>query len=177
VSGRVFIGVDNGVTGTLGAVPEDGGWSLFSRMPTYKSKEYMRSKTRFMTHLDPVALEKFFRDLATEGPLTIVTERPLVNPKLFKATMSAVRCHEILLATMRRMGLSLYATWDSRDWQSKVLGKLEKGETKPASLAKGLELYPDHAEMMKRHGDADGILMAHWLRECVLAKEASQTET
>lgn len=173
---RLFVAIDNGVTATIGAVAEDGSESLFTKVPVYKAQEYMSSKVRFMTHIDQNALHKFLSDLRKKWSLVIVTERPLVSPKLFKATMSGVRAHEILLATLRTLKLELYATWDSRAWQHPMLGECEKGTTKIRSVEEGLRLYPQHSELINKHKDADAILMAHQLRRCVLEQEKQAAE-
>lgn len=165
---RLFVAIDNGVTATIGAVSEDGEWSFFRKVPTYSEREYMSTKVRYMTHVDQGLLRALLQELAKVGPLVVVTERPLVNPRLFKATMSGVRAHEILLATLRELGIELYATLDSKRWQKPVLGECEKGTTKPRSEEVGAELYPEHAKAIRDHGDADGLLMARWLRERVL---------
>jgi hypothetical protein len=172
---RIFCAVDNGVTATIGAVSEEGDWSFFMKVPTYSAQEYMTSKVRHMTHIDQDVFRAYLETLMVTGPLVLVTERPLVNPKLFKATMSGVRAHEILLATLRTLGIELHATWDSRVWQEPVLGLFEKGCSKVKSSEVGTALYPEHAALIKSHGDADGILMAHYLRKCVLEQEKKPT--
>ena len=168
---RIFAAFDNGVSATIGAVSEDGSWTMFRKVPTYREREYMTTKTRFMTHLDQDAVAAILADLSSRGDLVLVTERPFVNPRMFKATMSGVRAHEILLAALRTAGVSLHATWDSKHWQKPMLGDCRVGETKPRSLEVGCSLYPRHADDMRKHGDADGLLMAHWLRECCLGTE------
>ena len=176
MSGRIFCAIDNGVTGTLGAVDETNEWSFFMKVPTYSAKEYMKSKDRNMTHVDYDQLCKILKSLSDQGPLVIVTERPLVNPRMFKATMSGVRAHEVLLAALRSLKLDLYATWDSRDWQHEELGDFDKGESKQKSLKIGLTNFPEHAELMKKHGDADGLHMARRLRATVLKEEAEKKQ-
>lgn len=168
---KIFAAFDNGVSATIGAVSEDGKWTMFRKVPVYREREYMTTKTRFMTHLDQDGVAEILRDLASRGTLVLVTERPFVNPRMFKATMSGVRAHEILLATLRTTGVVLHATWDSKHWQKPMLGDCDKGDTKPRSMEVGCALYPRHADDIRRHGDADGLLMAHWLRECCLGTE------
>jgi hypothetical protein len=170
-SQKIFAAFDNGVSATIGAVSEDGEWTMFRKVPTYREQEYMKTKVRFMTHIDQDAVAEVLAELARKGELVLVTERPFVNPRMFKATMSGVRAHEILLAALRTAGVVLHDTWDSKHWQKPVLGDCETGETKPRSLEVGCELYPQHAEAIKKHGDADGLLMAHWLRECCLGEK------
>lgn len=174
---RLFVAVDNGVSGTIGAVSEDLDWSIFMHVPTYSAREYMHSKERHMTHIDYDSLKKIFVSLSKIGDLVVVTERPLVNPKLFKATMSGVRAHEILLAVLRSLGIELHDTWDSRSWQKEMLGDFEKGESKPASERAGCLLAPEHSRAIKKHGDADSALMALCLRKRVLEAEKAARKT
>ena len=169
---RIFAAVDNGCTGTIGAVSESGDWSFFMPVPTYRTEDYNRTKVKHTTHVDFDVLSSYLKALMAQGELSLVTERPLKNPRLFNATMSGIRAHEILLAVTRSLGVQLAGTMDSRDWQVPMCGIFEKGESKPASAAAGALLFPEHEAAIRKHGDADGLLMAEFHRRRVLAEEA-----
>ena len=173
---RIFCAVDNGATGTIGAIHENGSLSAFMPVPVYVSQDYNRSGVHRTTHVDYDVLKGMLKDLKSQGELHLITERPLKNPRLFRATISGVRAHEILLAVARSLGLQIEETLDSRDWQTTMCGPFEKGESKPASVRAGCELFPEHADDIRRHGDADGILMAEFHRRRVLAKEQAETK-
>ena len=171
---RIFCAIDNGCTGTIGAVTEDGSWASFMPVPTYKSLDYNRSKPRHTTHVDYDKLHGLLSSLGKQGDLRLVTERPMKNPRLFTATVSGVRAHEILLAVTRSLGVDIEETMDSRNWQTAMCGPFEKGKSKEASVAAGCELFPEHSPLIRKHGDADGLLMAEFFRRRVLAEEAKQ---
>ena len=173
---RIFCAVDNGCTGTIGAVDESGDALIFMRVPTYKSQDYNKSKVKITTHVDYETLKSILWALKKLGTLHLVTERPLKNPRLFNATVSGIRAHEILLAVTRSMGLEITDTMDSRDWQKAMCGEFRIGESKQASLKAGLEMFPNHSNMIRKHGDADGLLMAEFSRRRTLAEEETRAK-
>lgn len=168
---RIFAAVDNGCTGTIGAVSESGDWSFFMPVPTYRTEDYNRTKVKHTTHVDFDMLAAYLKALMAQGELVLVSERPLKNPRLFNATMSGIRAHEILLAVARSLGVEIARTMDSRDWQVPMCGPFDKGESKSASVAAGAKLFPEHEASIRKHGDADGLLMAEFHRRRVLAEE------
>ena len=168
---RLFIGIDNGPTGTIGGITEDESFTFFVKVPTYSERSYTK-KVQNITHVDYDRLFEMLEKLSGSFDIVVATERPLVNPRRFNATMSGVRSHEILLAVLRSLGVELYATWDSKEWQKAQLGAFGKGESKLASERVGLELFPGHAGLIKKHHDADGLLIAKHLRDQVLKKES-----
>ena len=171
---RIFCAVDNGCTGTIGAVTESGEWAFFMPVPTYRTKDYNRSKVRHTTHVDYDVLKSILETLGKQGDLRLISERPLKNPRLFTATVSGVRAHEVLLAATRTLGVEIEKTLDSRDWQKIMCGDFAKGESKAASVRAGCELFPEHSASIRKHGDADGLLMAEYFRRRVLADEATK---
>ena len=168
---RIFCAVDNGCTGTIGAVTDSGDWAFFMPVPTYRTQDYNRSKVRHTTHVDYDVLKSIFETLRAQGELRLISERPLKNPRLFTASISGARAHEVLLAATRTLGVEIEKTLDSRDWQKVMCGEFEKGGSKPASVKAGCELFPEHADAIRKHGDADGLLMAEHFRRRVLADE------
>lgn len=159
---KIFVFVDNGTTGTIGAIPEDGKWSLYMPVPTYKRMGYAKKKPKNESHIDYDCLKSTFEMLMALGDLVIVTERPCINsnPIYFWTSLGAVKSYEILLAVLRTLGLKLLGTVDSRAWQGEALGDFEKGMSKEKSLEVGAEKFPEHAELIRKHGDADGLLGA-----------------
>jgi hypothetical protein len=59
-----------------------------------------------------------------------------------------------------------YSYIDSRAWQKELLPAGIKGsaEQKEASKEVGLRLYPEHAELINKHKDADALLIATYMR-------------
>jgi len=171
---RIFLGIDNGSSGTLGAITEDGGKTFYVDVPKYKEKTYARSNDKYMTHLDYDQLLALLKKLQKLGDLVVSCERPMINPRMFTSSMSGARAHEVMLCALRTLGITLHSTMDSRDWQRPVLGEFGKGESKEKSVEKGCMLFPEHATFIKKHGDADGILIAYHLRNEVLRGQPEQ---
>jgi hypothetical protein len=59
-----------------------------------------------------------------------------------------------------------YEYTDSKKWQTMLLPQGIKGsdELKKASFDIGCRMFPQHSDLIKRHKDADGILIAEYCR-------------
>jgi hypothetical protein len=55
---------------------------------------------------------------------------------------------------------------DSKEWQKELLssGVIGHDDMKKASMEVGLQLFPSNGAFIKKHGDADGLLIAEWGR-------------
>ena len=66
------------------------------------------------------------------------------------------------MITLENMGIG-YRTIDSKEWQRSVLGEVKgSAALKIASRCRGIEMYPKHKTTIKKHKDADGLLIAHY---------------
>lgn len=142
-----FIGIDNGVSGTIGIIDENGEAVYFTKTPVKKSKQGG-------SRVDWQKLETILKDYL---PAVCLIERPFTHPKRWKASISAARCDEAQRCVLERLGVK-YDHIDSRIWQ-KVLG--HTGGLKYASLELGNELYPQYKQ--SKHPDRDGLLIARHL--------------
>lgn len=162
---KVYIGIDNGVTGTIGWVGENGHG--MAETPTFMEQNYTK-KAKNISRVDIHGLASLLNSLLEGGILPAdcmaVLERPMVNPGRFDATVSAVRALEATLITLEGMGIPHMYT-DSRAWQKELLPEGLEGAPvlKKASMDIGLRLFPD-VELVNRHKDADGLLIAEWAR-------------
>ena len=131
-----FVGIDNGVTGTIAIL--DGDKSIFMETPVFETLGYQKSKVRHINRIDTVA---------------------------FQASISAARAIEATLIVLEELGLG-YEYLDSGAWQKALLPAGIKGAVnlKKASKDVGLRMFPMHADTIKKHGDADAILIAEWAR-------------
>lgn len=157
---KVYIGIDNGTSGTIGIVGTEIV-PVFVHTPVKKEQNYTKAKQN-ITRLD----WKEFSDLMggyLGYDVTVVMERPLVNPTRFKATTVALRCFEAQLVLMEYLGFRIIYV-DSKDWQKEMLPKGVQGsdELKKASLDIGARLFPMFKDF--KHPDRDGILMAEYAR-------------
>jgi len=163
---RTFIGIDNGVSGSIGIIPIEGD-ALFLHTPTKRELNYTKSKSWF-TRIDAEGLFKVLREYTDKSPF-VYLERPMVNPGRFKATVSALRAMEATLIIIELLKIP-YQYIDSREWQKETLPSgLKKEEWKIASLQVGKRLFP-HINF-DGFNDADGIMIAEWARRKGLGGE------
>lgn len=158
-----YVGVDNGVTGSLAIVSHDGSVDVFTPMCTVKEQDYTKAKKN-VSRVKVEWLELLLSGLEP-GKVRIGVERPMVNPTRFQASLSAIRAYEALLIVLERLRLPREML-DSRAWQSALLphGVSGSDELKAASRQMGLRLHPELAAVIEKHGDADGLLIAEYLR-------------
>lgn len=154
---RTYIGIDNGVSGSIGII--NGQRELMLPMPTRKELSYTKAK-RYITRID---WDRLLAILLKFKGAKVFLERPMVNPGRFQATISAIRALEATLLAVESCHLSLTYV-DSKQWQKIMLPSGIEGsaELKKASMDIGCRLFPSLAEVIRKHKDADGLLMAEW---------------
>lgn len=156
---KIWVGLDNGVSGSIGIVGE-GIEPIFTRTPTKKEQDYTKAK-KIATRLDYSKFMELFSGL-NKNDVCVLMERPLVNPQRFTATASALRCHEAELIMIELLGCK-HIFIDSKEWQKVMLPKGCSGdELKKASLDIGNRLFPQFEGL--KHPDRDGILIAEYAR-------------
>lgn len=158
-NGKTYIGMDNGVSGSIGIIDSTGTQTLFFQMPTFSELNYTK-EVKHITRIDFSRLENILKNCTC--PLVIM-ERPMVNPQRFQASASALRALEATLIVLERLELpKMYI--DSKEWQKVMLPHGIKGsdKLKAASLDIGKRLFPQFSGLYKT--DADGILIAEWAR-------------
>jgi hypothetical protein len=161
---KLYIGIDNGVTGTIGVIHEN--YRKMYKIPVKHEQSYTKV-TQQITRLRVDEFEEILRDeikltVNTLSNVLVLMERPMVNPMRFKASVSAIRCLEASLGVIERIGLS-YIYVDSKEWQKVMLPKgLKKEQLKEASLDISRRLFPNID--YKGLKDGDSLLMAEWAR-------------
>ena len=164
MSDKLIIGIDNGVTGTIAC--KDGNNVTFFLTPVKKEQNYVKKKD-LINRVDVNELKrKLSSAMVAAGKqpqeCLAILERPLVNPTRFKATLSAIRALEATICVLENLNLP-YMYIDSREWQREILPKgCEGEELKKVSADIGCRLYPQWVELIRKHKDADGLLIAHW---------------
>lgn len=167
---RVHIGIDNGPSGSIGLICVGDSFRAahFSPMIVRKEQNYTKAKQN-ITRVDLLRLIEWTIERVPHQILRpnihVMMERPMVNPRRFKATTSALRALEATLWAVEIMKLS-HSYIDSKEWQKELLPKGTKGtsELKKASMDIGIRLFPEHKEIVEKHGDADGLLIAEYCR-------------
>jgi hypothetical protein len=154
----IFIGIDNGVSGSIGIL--NGEEATYIHTPVKSELSYTKNAQR-ISRIDGIELQKVFDPYVKENVIIFI-ERPLVNPMMFKATLSAMRSLEATLIVIE-LNKFAYRYIDSKEWQRKFLPTgLEKGELKKASLQIAQRMFPkiDY----KGFADGDGLLIAAYAR-------------
>lgn len=152
-----FIGIDNGVTGSIGIISDSD--VLYYKTPVFRTLNYTKSK-QFLKRIDVNELRNLlymYKDYSF-----CLIERPMINPGRWKASVSAIRAMESTLTVVELLKIP-YAYIDSKEWAKALLPSgLEKQELKFASLNVGERLYP-HLDL-SNFDDCDGILIAHYCK-------------
>lgn len=159
ITSKVYIGVDNGVTGSIGILAPDV--QEFYHTPTKSELSYTK-EAKHITRIDSVKLLELLKRYNT-GNMLLLIERPMVNPGRFTATLSAMRALEATLIVIELLSIP-YRYIDSKEWQKAMLPSGIKGsdELKKASKDIGCRLFPEFKDLYK--SDADGILIAEYAR-------------
>jgi len=157
---KIYIGIDNGVTGSIGLIHPNGEYAFF-KTPVKMQQDYTK-KQKNLSRIEVHGLIEILTHF--KGPKKAVLERPLVNPKMFTATISAVRCFESTLCILE--GLSIpFEFLDSKEWQKKLLPAGCKGAAlKSASVDIATRLFPEYETDFKKQKDGDGMLIAEYAR-------------
>ncbi len=186
MSNKTYIGIDNGITGSIGIIHSDNYLQEeYIKTPTIIMQDYTKAKKN-ITRIKVKELSMIIKNIQSirieEGKILAILERPLVNSMRFKATISAVRCLESQLSILESLGIP-YMFIDSKEWQKEVLPlpAIKKKENETAKEKKerkqerqrqlkslsrdiGIRLFPHLKEQILKQKDADGILIAEWAR-------------
>jgi hypothetical protein len=159
----LYIGIDNGVTGSIGFVgTKDEFIQAQLKIPTIIQQDYTKKKQN-ITRISIHELIALFREFHLDNCLAVV-ERPMINPTRFKASLSAIRCLEATLICLEYLEIP-YMFIDSKEWQRELLPQgIKKEQLKKASQNIGIRLFPGYKEFIQQHGDADGLLIAEYAR-------------
>ncbi len=161
---RAYIAIDNGVSGSLAFVSDYG--VFFAPTPVKQEQSYTKAKAK-ITRVDVHGLTAIllnWMNLVGHDDIRVFLERPYVNPTGFKATASALRALEATLIALEALELSLEYV-DSRQWQKAMLPSGCAGkELKTVSHDIGIRMFPGLMEQIRKHGDADSLLMAEWAK-------------
>lgn len=153
---KVYIGIDNGVSGTIGFVSESEYWTI--KTPIVKVQDYTKTK-KMISRIDSVELVK---ELSIEcDSIFAFVERPMINPTRFNASISAARSLEATITILETLNIP-YQFIDSKEWQKALLPSGCKGEDlKIASKTVGKRLFPN---VDLKHTDYDGLLIAEYAK-------------
>ena len=109
---KIYIGIDNGTTGTIGIVGDDIRPQIY-HTPVKKEQDYTKAKKN-VSRLDV----KGFMELLTihkDKDIHVICERPMINPTRWTASMTAIRCWEAQLVVLEVLGIA-HQFVDSKEW-------------------------------------------------------------
>lgn len=166
---KLFIGIDNGVTGSIGIIGEK--YSDFILTPTFKQQDYTKAKNE-IRRINSFEFRKILETALSKNDCEvkdamIMMERPVVNPspKMFKTSILSARCFENELCQIESIGIG-YMTCDSKEWQRIFLPQGTMGpDLKVKSKDIGCRMFPEFSDLIKKHKDADGIFIALYLQK------------
>lgn len=161
---KAILFVDNGITGTMALFDGTFVNAYFAETPCRTGKRFdTHREQKSVTRLDAKRFWEILQVMKgwTEKEILVVRERPMINPARFHATLSAVRCDEAETLCLEKAGLP-WIYCDSQDWQKPLLENFHKGSEalKRESMERGIKLFPQYSELIKKHGDADSLLGA-----------------
>ena len=156
---RYIVAIDNGISGTVSVIDTEKWTSSFCKTPIYKTLSY----TKKPQHIHRINWNELVANLPKSDAL-VVLERPLVNPRMFTATQSALRSLEATLIAVEYLGLD-YIYMDSKEWAQEFLSSalIGKEQMKKGSMEVAIKLYPNHRSKIEAHGDGDSLLMARYV--------------
>lgn len=161
---KVWIGIDNGVSGTIGVIKDD--FADYFKMPVFETQDYTKTKKRInridRNKLKCILAETIMPSASMCNPLDaiVLIERPMVNPGRFKATASGLRALESTLNAIEDIQIP-YQYIDSKQWQRELLPSGYKGpELKKVGIEVAKRMWPS----LEFKPDADGILIAEYAR-------------
>lgn len=160
---KVWIGIDNGTTGSIGIISDDGDVDFFLT-PSNLGQDYTKTKKN-ISRIDWFKLKEKLKLYSPSKELSVLAliERPMVNPTRFNVSGVALRALESTLIILEDLQIP-YVFIDSKEWQREILPKGVKGseELKKASLDIGKRLFPSFQSI--KHKDRDGLLIAEYAR-------------
>lgn len=158
---KTYIGIDNGVSGSISILKESDIY--YCPTPVKIEQSYTKTK-QLITRVDYEVLKKYLlQHIAPSTGVFCLLERPMVNPGRFKATASALRALEATLIVLERLYIP-FQYIDSKEWQKALLPKgIEKDGLKKAAIDVAKRLFPQ-----VQTKDADSLLIAEYARRLKL---------
>ncbi len=154
-----YVGIDNGSSGTIAILSDK--LIHFGKVPTKKELSYTKKKQK-VTRIDTKELKWLVQSKIEDEEVKVIIERPLVNPGMFKATVSGVRALEAVLIVVEELGYPV-SYIDSKEWQKVLLPGSKGKQLKTHSLLVGNELFPEIQHF--KHPDRDGLLIAFYSKQ------------
>lgn len=159
----MIIGIDNGVSGSITIMSNDGTVLDYFPTPTKKTLKPTKKVQWITVVLYDELYYRLKKHVEHESSVKCYMERAFINYKMFNATMSSVMAYIITVLVLEQLHIS-YEVVDSKDWQKHMLpeGILGKKELKEAAKCVANRLFP--SVRIKRADLADSLLIAEYYR-------------
>jgi len=158
---QVIIGIDNGISGALAAISAHHGLvidkMLMPTRPSGKSRE-----------CNALTLCRWLETFESSR-IAVCLETPSKHSPGLLALCSMWDCYGAIRGVLESCGIQ-HARIAPQTWQSALLGKVPKGETKAAARAKAAQIWPEEQWLAtprskKPHeGYVDAALIAEFYR-------------
>lgn len=158
---KPIVAFDNGVTGSIAVLYPDGK-SAFIETPTIKVRDYTKEEQ----HCQRIDWKNLLENMPKDS--VAVIERPMVDPKRFVATKSALRALESTLIVLEMLDIP-YEFIDSKEWQKEFISSavIGRDEMKKASKEISIKHFPNHRSKIEKHKDGDSLLLALYYKRKV----------
>lgn len=158
VQSRVFIGIDNGVSGAITILSESGFVHLHIKTPVKNCLNYTKKKA-FHNRVNFTEMQDaLFDNIGNDAPFCMI-ERPMVHPGRWVATIFAIRCLEATEILLEELKIP-YQFIDSKEWQKAMLPSgLVKEQLKKAADDVAKRLFPTLKVV-----NSDSLLIAEYCR-------------
>ena len=153
---RVYIGIDNGVSGAITIMNEHAGIILHVNTPIKNCLNYTKKKS-FVNRIDIPKLREIFLYAGTDSFCFI--ERPMVNSFRFNASLSGIRCMEATLILLEERQIP-YQFIDSKEWQKALLPSGLKGDELKRAAEQVCKRWFPKIDIV----NADSMLIAEYCR-------------
>jgi hypothetical protein len=152
----VYVGIDNGV-GSIGII-KDGKYFLY-KTPVKKTLDYCKTKVRWINRLDVDEFEKILKEHIKDDNYYIFVERPLLNSKLFFASITSVRILEAMIIVFEKNNYK-YEVIDSKKWQKMFINVKGRSNIKKVVEELGKRMFGIFEECK----EYDGLFIAEYCR-------------
>lgn len=158
---KIYIGIDNGTTGSISIVTSDGKLVHHAETPKKSELGYQKSKAKFISRINFDELYKVLaRNTDQADTCMAILERPMITSFRFNSSVLAARALEATLICLESLSIP-YRYIDSKEWQGVLLPPgCAKERLKLASDSVTLRLYPE--VKLAKAGDGDSVLIAHY---------------
>ena len=75
-----YVGIDNGITGSIGIVNETSSEEYFFPTPTTSTLNYQKTKAKHISRINVRQLKALIHNAIGDQPAKVLLERPFINP-------------------------------------------------------------------------------------------------